>query len=315
MHSQKASTMNNSAQNDFTTTDAPSRTALVLGGGGSTGNAWLIGVIAGLVESGVDATQADLVVGTSAGSTAAAQVTGMSPADLLAATLSTTLPPSRSGGRAPARAPGSTTAVTTHMEQTAAVIAESRDVADMRRRMGAWGIGVDAASPRSEQWRATVGARLPSREWPIQQLLITAVDARTGEPVVFDRDSGVELVDAVAASTAGGFAYSIGDRQYIDGGYRANADNADLAAGYSRVLVLSPFCGRSRLPFEWGMHLETQVDELRADGSRVETIFPDSDSEYLFGPNGMDLALRAPAARAGYKQGRDMAGSLTEFWG
>jgi NTE family protein len=48
--------------------------ALVLGGGGSTGNAWLIGVIAGLLEAGLDVTTADLTIGTSAGSTAAAQM-------------------------------------------------------------------------------------------------------------------------------------------------------------------------------------------------------------------------------------------------
>ncbi|MEO8095706.1 MAG: patatin-like phospholipase family protein, partial [Pseudolysinimonas sp.] len=201
------------------------------------------------------------------------------------------------------------------MEETAAVIAAAEDAADMRRRMGAWGIGVDAASPRSALWRATVFARLPSQDWPLQRLLITAVDARTGEPVVFDRDGGVDLVDAVAASTAGGFAYSIGDRQYIDGGYRTNADNADLATGYEKVLVLSPFGGRSRLPFEWGLHLETQVEELREAGSSVEMIFPDRDSEHLFGPNGMDLALRPLAARAGYDQGRGLAGVINEFWG
>src|SRR5215210_1554131 len=62
--------------------------ALVLGGGGSAGNAWLIGVIAGLFESGLDVTEADLIIGTSAGSTAAAQITGASPTQLLADILS-----------------------------------------------------------------------------------------------------------------------------------------------------------------------------------------------------------------------------------
>jgi NTE family protein len=145
-------------------------------------------------------------------------------------------------------------------------------------------------------------------------VLITAVDAYTGEPVVFDRHSGVDLVDAVAASCASGFAYSIGGSRYIDGGYRSNAENADLAAGYGRVLVLSPLGGRSRTPVDWGMHLATQVDELRARGSRVETVLPDSDSRNAFGSNLMDLSTRPPAARAGYDQGRAVAGQLTEFW-
>ena len=161
-----------------------------------------------------------------------------------------------------------------------------------------------------------VTARLPSQHWPQRPLLIPVVDADTGEPVVFDRHSGVDLVDAVAASTSNGFGippYNIDGNQYINGGYRRN-ENADLAAGYARVLVLSPFGGRSRHPPDWGTHLTTQVDELRARGSRVETIFPDSNSEHMFGANAMDLSLRPAAARAGYNQGRALAELLTEFW-
>src|SRR6478735_7308671 len=73
--------------------------ALVLGGGGAVGNAWLIGVIAGLCDAGLDPTAADLVVGTSAGSTAAAQITGAPPAELLNAVLSAAHPaPTARGG-------------------------------------------------------------------------------------------------------------------------------------------------------------------------------------------------------------------------
>ena len=148
----------------------------------------------------------------------------------------------------------------------------------MRRRMGAAALEMDAASDRSvqTQWRATVAARLPSQHWPQRPVLIVAVDARTGEPVVFDRHSGVDLVDAVAASCANGFGvppYSIGDNRYIDGGYRRN-ENADLAAGYARVLVLSPFGGRSRQPLDWGMHLAAQVDELRAQRQQSRNHLP-----------------------------------------
>ena len=79
-------------------------------------------------------------------------------------------------------------------------------------------------------------------------------------------------------------------------------------------LVLSPFGGRSRHPLDWGMQLAAQVDELRARGSRVETIFPDGNFEHMFGANAMDLSLRPPAARAGYDQGEALAERLTEFW-
>jgi NTE family protein len=288
--------------------------ALVLGGGGSAGNAWEIGVIAGLFDAGLDVTEADLLIGTSAGSTAAAQITSATPTELLAAILAAapqprTGPVGSHGGRVPIGP------VADHMERTSRIIAAAEDAADMRRRMGAAALEMDAASDGSGQtrWRATVAARLPSQRWPERTMRITAVDARTGEPVVFDRHSGVDLVDAVAASTSSGPPYSIGDNRYIDGGYRRN-ENADLAVGYGRVLVLSPFGGRSRHPLEWGMQLAAQVDELRARGSRVETIFPDSNSRAAFGDNMMDLSTRPPAARAGYDHGRALAEQLTEFW-
>jgi NTE family protein len=287
--------------------------ALVLGGGGSTGNAWLIGVVAGLFEAGVDVTNADLIIGTSAGSTAAAQITSATPPELLALTLST--PPQPPNGAArPNGGRARNGPVTNHLERTSAIIAAAEDAADMRRRMGRAALDLAAASDGSARWRATVAARLPSPQWPQRSVLITAVDAHTGDPVVFDRHSGVDLVDAVAASCAGGPAYSIGESRYIDGGYRRNSENADLAAGHGRVLVLSPLGGRTRMPLDWGMQLDVQVDDLRAGGSRVETIVPDSGSEHLFGPNAMDLSLRPAAARAGYDRGRGLAEQLTEFW-
>ena len=293
--------------------------ALVLGGGGASGNAWTIGVIAGLFDAGLDVTEADLIIGTSAGSTAAAQITSATPTQLLTAILAAA-PQPRTGlaGSDAGRVPIGPAA--NHLEITSAIIAAAEDAADMRRRMGAAALEMDAASDGSAQtqWRATVAARLPSQHWPQRRMLIPAVDARTGEPVVFDRHSGVDLADAVAASTSNGFGvppYSIGDRRYINGGYRRN-ENADLAGGCARVLVLSPFSGGSLHPLDWGMHLATQVDELRARGSRVETIFPDGDSQDALGVgmNVMDPSTRPRAARAGYTQGGALADQLAEFW-
>ena len=289
------------------------RRALVLGGGGSAGNAWLIGVLAGLLEAGVDLTTADLTIGTSAGATVAAQLSGATPTRLLADILDAA-PPQRPVGPGFERGRGSGPVVD-HLERFKQIIAASTDVADMRRTMGALALESTAVADNSERWRAVVAARLTSTQWPERSVLITAVDARTGEPTVFDRFSGVALVDAVAASTSGGgSAYSIADGRYIDGGYRSNADNADLATGYERVLVLSPLSGRSLHPVEWGTHLAAQVAQLREAGSSVETVFPDDSAEQLFGANAMDPSHRQPAARAGFDQGRSLAGRLATFW-
>lgn len=291
--------------------------ALVLGGGGSTGNAWLIGVIAGLADAGLTVTDADMIIGTSAGATAAAQLTGEDPAALYAASL--VAPPSPRRPQQPASDPGRrglAGSTVNHLERTDSIISASRDVDDMRRRMGAGALELPGSSDPEvhSRWRATVASRLPSQEWPHQRILLTAVDANTGEPVVFTRDSGVSLADAVAASCSSGFAYPLGEHQYIDGGYRRN-ENADLATGCAQVLVLSPFGGRTRTPLEWGQHLDAQVQELRDAGSTVEVISPEAEEEHLFGANAMNIGLRPDAARAGFQQGRRLAGSLTSFWG
>jgi NTE family protein len=293
-----------------------SERALVLGGGGAAGNAWLIGVIAGLVDAGLDVTEADLIIGTSAGATAAAQISGATtPAELFAGVLAAAPPPgARPAGSDAGRAPR---AAADQMERTSAIFAAAADAADMRRRMGAAALELDAVWDSSvrAQRRAVVAARLPGQGWPQRPVLIVAVDARTGEPVVFDRHSGVDLVDAVTASCAGpgAPAHGIGGNRYIDGGYRSN-ENADLAAGYARVLVLAPLGGRTRAPLAWGTNLAAQADALRAGGSRVETILPDGNSRAAFGDNLMDLSRRAPAAQAGHDQGSALAGQLTEFW-
>lgn len=307
--------MNASLEFDAATTPRVARTALVLGGGGSAGNAWLIGVLAGLSDAGWEATGADLIIGTSAGATAAAQIAGARPAELLGAILDAA-PPPRPAPVASGTGRGSTA---DHMDRTGRIIAAAANAADLRRRLGRAAIELDAAGDGSwsARWRSIVAARLPERDWPERSMLITAVDARTGEPVVFDRGSGIDLVDAVAASTSSGAAYRIGDGRYIDGGYRRN-ENADLAAGCERVLVLSPLGGRTRTPLEWRTQLSAQVEELRAGGSRVEAILPDPASLDAFGTDLMDPSRRPPAARAGYEQAREGASAIVarlEGWG
>jgi NTE family protein len=296
--------------------------ALVLGGGGAAGNAWQIGVIAGLAEGGLDLTvRADLVVGTSAGATTAALVrSNIPPAELLASVLSPSAPPV---GRSPERTPSIPMA--TVFERMRTISAAAISAADLQKAMGAFGLESDAIlEPEAAQRRAVVAARLPRPEWPEWPMIVVALDAHTGELAEFDRNSGVELVDAVNASTAlpGSVpTVSINGGRFISGGVRS-PDNADLAAGYANVVVLSPLGGRSgtlpegqfeglRRPPEWGADLAGQVEILRQQGSHVEIITPDDDSRAAMGTNQMDPATRIPAARAGLAQGKREATRVT----
>ena len=300
--------------------------ALVLGGGGAAGNAWEIGIIAGLAEAGIDMTAAaDLVIGTSAGATTAAQVrSGIPAAELLASVLSG---PARPAGQNRERPPSLPMA--TVFERMRAIGAAATSAADLQRAMGAFGLESDAIlGPGAGQRRAMVAARLPRHEWPDRPMIVTALDAHTGELAAFDRDSGVGLVDAVTASVAlPGLVptHAINGTRYIDGGVRS-ADNADLASGYANVVVLSPLGGRSQTPpdrgagpagqFEGlrrppGADLASQVEALRNQGSHVAVITPDADSRAAFGTNQLDPATRIPAARAGFAQGKQEAARVT----
>lgn len=292
--------------------------ALVLGGGGAAGNAWEIGIVAGLADAGIDMTEAaGLVIGTSAGATAAAHVrSGVPPAELLASVLSAPVQPTGHTGERPPSLP-----MAAVFERMRAISAAATSVTGLRRAMGAFALESDSTlRPMVAQRRAIVAARLPRPEWPDRPMIVTAVDARTGELTAFDRHSGVDLVDAVTASTAApGLVPTvrINGAHYIDGGV-GSVENPDLASGYARVLVLAPLGGRSGAPAdgqfeglarprEWGTDLESQVEALRKQGSRVVVITPDDDCRAAMGTNHMDPATRIPSARAGFAQGRQEA--------
>jgi NTE family protein len=277
------------------------RTALVLGGGGITGIAWEIGVLAGLAEAGVDLTGADLVVGTSAGSVVGAQVAG--GAELSAMYRRQLEPPASEKVARMTRA---------NLAQYgwALLRARGKDV-EFRRRVGALALAAEKAgvTPSEQERLDLIGSRLVSSEWPDRPLVITAVDAETGEFHAFDRDSGIPLLQAVAASCAVPGVYppvTIGDRRYIDGGMRSAA-NADLAHDYERLVVLAPI--------PRGLGPMTSVDaQVSGMVSRVAVVTPDSASRTAIGRNVLDPAARAPSARAGRAQAAGVAERIAEVW-
>ncbi|MET8067939.1 patatin-like phospholipase family protein, partial [Micromonospora sp. NPDC005313] len=177
-------------------------------------------------------------------------------------------------------------------------------------RLGA--LALSARTPSEQSRRAVIAARLPSGRWPARRLLVTAVDAVSGEFVVFDADSGVPLVDAVGASCAVPGVWppvTIGPRRYVDGGVRSPV-NADLAAGCGQVVVLAP----TRAAVGPMPRLSAQVAALRSAGARVAVVSPDRAARAAIGRNVLDPARRAASARAGFAQASAVAGEVAAVW-
>ncbi|WP_374772977.1 patatin-like phospholipase family protein [Streptomyces sp. NBC_01310] len=275
-------------------------TALVLGGGGLTGIGWECGILYGLARAGVDLTAADLVVGTSAGSVVGAQLTSgrLSVQELYERQLG-----DATGEHAAKLGAGV-------IARYAVAMARSRNATAYRRRVGAMALAADTGA--EAQRREVLAARLVSHEWPERRFVVTAVDALTGEPADFDRDSGAGLVDAVSASCAVPGVWppvTVGGRRFIDGGVRS-ATNADLAVGHERVVIIAPISlGSGLVPSP-----AAQAARLREAGARVLLITPSAAARKVFGRNVLDPARRDPAARAGLAQAAEHVAEAAEVW-
>jgi NTE family protein len=278
------------------------RTALVLGGGGITGIAWEIGVVAGLAEAGIDLSTADLVVGTSAGSVVGALLTTGADVESLHARQ---LEPVGPNERASRLGRG------TLARYGLAMLLARRDDVAFRRRIGqlARTAADTGRTPSEEERRAAIESRLAGAQWPDRPLVVTAIDTADGEFTTFTRKSGVDLVTAVGASCAVPGVYppvTVGDKRYMDGGMRSTA-NADLAAAYDRIVVIAP------LPRGTGpmASVDAQVTGLV---SRVAVVSPDAASRAAIGKNVLDPAARAPSARAGRAQAASVAARVADVW-
>ncbi len=278
--------------------------ALVFGGGGVAGVAWELGILMGLHDKGLDVRDADVIIGTSAGSVVGAQIT--SGTDLESLFASQLTPVEQSKERKVEFDPAQ---LMNAFSQAAAEVGS--DVKAMRARVGAYALAAPTV-PEADR-HAIIESRLPSRMWPQQRLLIVAVDTATGEEYIMDRESGVSLVDAVAASCAVPGVWppvTIAGRRYMDGGVRS-ATNADLARGYNRVLILNPLGANADY---MGMGLTAEIEALEREGGRVLVIAPDAASAAAIGLNPLDPATRRPSALAGRAQGRELVDSVAALW-
>ncbi|WP_246678355.1 MULTISPECIES: patatin-like phospholipase family protein [unclassified Mesorhizobium] len=280
----------------------------MLAGGGYVASSWELGLLTGMIDSGLDVRNADLFVGTSAGARVALDLTsGRDLEETYQQRAESAGPPVRPpDGPSPAPDWVRIKAGVDHAKQLGG------SSSDVLRRYGELALSVAVAGTAR---RETVAAQLPLLAWPEQRVLITAVNADTGERRAFDRESGIPLVDAVIATTAsfGATPIVFGGHPYIDGGYYSG-DNSDLAIGHERVLILSLRAPPQAMRL---VSLESAIEALRASGSQVEVIHPDEETMAALMPTGgqMNPASGGPSAIAGRLQGRRAArGGLASFW-
>jgi NTE family protein len=278
---------------------------LVLAGGGLAGIAWETGLLQGVADAMPDAAKAlldaDVLLGTSAGSAVAAQIgSGVGLAELFAAQVSATSHEIDSG---------------VDIDDVTALFITAVTTPGTTKEQKLQRIGKIAATTNTvaeEVRRDVIAHRLPSHVWPDRVLRVTAIDIATGELVIIDRDSGVELVDAVAASCAVPGAWppvTIGDRRYMDGGV-GSAVNLMAASDCDAVVVLVPSSETAPSPFGDGA-----AAEIAAFPGDALTVFADDTAIAAFGPNPLDPACRIPSAIAGREQGRREAARIARFLG
>src|SRR5436305_3697235 len=221
---------------------------LVLGGGGTLGEAWMMGVLAGLEDSaGIDLRRCEYFVGTSAGSIVAAHlVAGRSP-------------------RRPKDIPDRRRPASPESERRLAGAGQRA-----ASRAGDWAMAAAAgfaplalglATPGGAMVRGAMLRRLPRPSQTLDglrqyiaslsprfdgRLRVTAVDRNSGRRVVFGspRAPAASVAEAVEASCTVPWLFApvaVNGHEYVDGGVWSptNMDAAPAGRG-SHVLCLNP---------------------------------------------------------------------------
>lgn len=283
------------------------KNALILGGGGVLGIAWEIGVLKGLEDAGVDVTGADLIVGTSAGSVVGARIAQGATVSELVAEQNAPADGSLDEAMSFVDLPALLTVFQRWAGYTEMTQEACAEVGDMALN------AQTAPEEKFLEWfENTIGT-----EWPERDLLVTTVDAKTGEFRTWSRKDGVDIRHAVASSCAvpGLFpCVTVSGTRYQDGGVRSGT-SANLASGFDNVVVIAPIgVGTTGIDPTLGRITNAEVEALRAEGAGVELLYPDAATLEVFGINRMDSSKRGAAVEAGAAQGCDLAKKLAAAW-
>jgi len=271
------------------------------------GVAWETGLVAGLAEGGLDLREADIIVGTSAGSMVGTR---------LAAGQDLREPPV---GRAVIPVPFAEGGP--DLERLGRVFAlwSAADAMDeaLCAEIGALAASARTADPAA--WIDATGGSVGVEDWPVTPLRVTAVDVDSGRFEVHSARSGVGLAEAIAASCAvpGMFPpVPIGGRRFMDGGVRSGT-NADVVIDVEPdvALVIAPICSRTAVFGPLAERcMDDEIAQLRAAGTRVCRVVPEDAEIEAFGPNLMDPARTEAARAAGHARGVELAAGEAAIW-
>jgi NTE family protein len=295
---------------------------LVLGGGGMLGEAWMMGVLAGIEDAtGFDLRRCEYFVGTSAGSIVAAHLVAGDP-------------------------PRRPSSVGTEVEVASGEPASSLAAValDAARRAGAWALAAGAsfaplalglAAPGGALMRASMLRRLPRPHDTLDdlrrqiertgagfdgRLRIAAVDRRSGRRVIFGSPGAplATVAEAVAASCTVPWLFApvqIGGREYVDGGLWSPTNLDAAPAGRdTHVLCLNPTANlvgshsvlaMVRNVASSAVSLEALA--LRRRGAAVQSVAPNTECAAAMGTNFMDREPRSRVLDGGYRQGLALA--------
>jgi NTE family protein len=281
--------------------------ALVLGGGGAVGVAWETAMVAGLMDAGLEVRDADLIIGTSAGSIVGTSVAhGRDPREMLRAQREAAPPP---------------TAEREFDAEVATKIFQywgSLDATDDSTSAEIGRLALTAKTMPESDWLPGF-AHNEWPGWPGTSLLVTAVDCESGAFRAIDASQGVsiELACAASCSVPGLFPpVTIEGRRYTDGGVRSFT-SADLAlpAKPDVVLIIAVFGAVDRGTHALARHqYERESAQLEAGGASVRVIGFDEAAIAACGMNLMDASKRAPTADAGEAHGRRIGEELAAWW-
>jgi NTE family protein len=311
---------------------------LVLASGGTLGEAWMSGMLAGIEDAtGHDFRTTESLVGTSAGSlVAAALVAGQRPRRPRPQAALLGLPSGDSTGDVASESSSRLAAPWLPLPRSIlqTLAREAMRIAGAAATPLA-PLALAAGSNGSTALRAALLGRTPGSDTSLQamrdgiersgarwdgRLRVVAVERANGRRVVFGAPGAPEatVAEAVQASCSVPWIFApvkIGGREYVDGGMWSNT-NLDIApAGRAtQVLCLNPIMSLDiAMASAFGLlraiagstaALETLA--LRSRGAKVRMIGPAHEIARVMGPNLMDAGRREEVLAGGYAQGLEI---------